>query len=87
MTYWTLNNSLSPLSDSSQENLKEAFESHRAETEGHVKRLHECFALLNENPEKTACRGVRNLIAEKSAFRKEDPSAGLRRSRSSWSKT
>ena len=48
-------------SDCSREDLKEAFESHRIETEGHVRRLRECFALLNERPQNNECRGVRSL--------------------------
>jgi ferritin-like metal-binding protein YciE len=64
-------------SDSSREDLKKAFESHRVETEGHVKRLQQCFELLKEAPERTECLGVRGLIAEKKAFSKENPSEDL----------
>ena len=64
-------------SDSSREDLKRAFERHRVETEGHVKRVQQCFELLNESPEKTECLGVRGLIAEKKAFGEEDPSEDL----------
>ena len=64
-------------SDSSREDLKKAFESHRVETEDHVKRLQQCFELLNEAPEQTECLGLRGLIAEKKAFREENPSEDL----------
>ena len=47
------------------------------ETEEHVKRVQQCFELLNEKPEKTECLGVRGLIAEKKAFGKENPSEDL----------
>jgi ferritin-like metal-binding protein YciE len=64
-------------SDSSRDELKKAFESHRVQTEGHLKRLEQCFELLDEEAEKTECLGVRGLIAEKNAFGKEDPSEDL----------
>jgi len=64
-------------SDSSNNELKEAFSKHRTETEGHVKRLQQCFELLGENPRQTECHGVRGLIAEKKAFSKEEPSPDL----------
>lgn len=64
-------------SDSSRPELKKAFGSHRVETEEHVKRVQQCFELLNEKPEKTECLGVRGLIAEKKAFGKENPSEDL----------
>ena len=64
-------------SDSSREDLKKAFESHRVETEGHAKRVQQCFELLNEASEETQCFGVRGLIAEKKAFSKEEPSKDL----------
>ena len=64
-------------SDSSRPDLKKAFDSHRVETEGHIERLQQCFELLNEESEKTECLGVRGLIAEKKAFKKENPSEDL----------
>jgi ferritin-like metal-binding protein YciE len=64
-------------SDSSQEDLKKAFESHRIETEGHVRRLHQCFELLGERPRNTECRGIRTLIVETKAFRREGPAEGV----------
>jgi ferritin-like metal-binding protein YciE len=64
-------------SDSTREDLKKAFDSHRTETQGHVKRVEQCFELLNEDVEDTECLGVRGLIAEKKAFAQEDPSEDL----------
>jgi ferritin-like metal-binding protein YciE len=64
-------------SDSSREDLKEAFESHRSETEGHVRRLQECFELLGEHPQNTECRGVRRLIDEQKTFQEKDPAEGV----------
>lgn len=63
--------------DSSRPDLKKAFDQHRRETEGQVKRLQQCFELLGEEPEDTECHGIRGLIAEKKAFSEEDPSEDL----------
>jgi ferritin-like metal-binding protein YciE len=63
--------------DSSRADLKKAFSRHQKETEGQVRRLEQCFKLLNESPEKTECHGIRGLVAEKKAFAEEDPSDDL----------
>jgi ferritin-like metal-binding protein YciE len=63
--------------DSSNDQLKRAFLSHRKETEGHVQRLNECFKLLGENPELIECKGIRGLIEEKRAFMEESPEADI----------
>jgi ferritin-like metal-binding protein YciE len=63
--------------DSSRADLKKAFEQHRRETEGQIKRLQQCFELLEEEPESTECHGIRGLVAEKKAFTEEDPSDDL----------
>jgi ferritin-like metal-binding protein YciE len=60
-----------------REDFKKAFENHGIETEGHVIRLRECFALLHEHPQNTECRGMRRLVADKKAFREEDPVLGV----------
>jgi Mn-containing catalase len=44
--------------------LKEAFEKHLVQTEGHVERLRRCFELLGEEPEPKPCKGMMGLIAE-----------------------
>jgi ferritin-like metal-binding protein YciE len=64
-------------SDSSRAELKQAFDQHRKQTEGHVERLQQCFQLLGEEPEETECHGVRGLVAEKKAFLEENPSEDL----------
>jgi ferritin-like metal-binding protein YciE len=63
--------------DSSRADLKKAFEQHRRETEGQVKRLEQCFQILGEEQEETECHGIRGLIAEKKAFTEENPSEDL----------
>jgi len=64
-------------SDSSRADLKKAFEQHRKQTVGHIKRLKECFQLLGDEPEETECHGIRGLVAEKKAFTEEGPSDDL----------
>lgn len=63
--------------DSTQAQLKKAFESHRAQTEKQVQRLQQCFELLGEQPEETECHGIRGIIQEKKSFMEEDPSPDL----------
>ena len=63
--------------DSSRPDLKKALERHREETEGQIERLEQCFELLGEEQEETECHGIRGLVAEKEAFREEDPSEDL----------
>lgn len=64
-------------SDSSNPQLKKAFEQHREQTEGHVERLEQCFELLGAEQEETECHGIRGLVAEKKSFSEEDPSDDL----------
>jgi ferritin-like metal-binding protein YciE len=63
--------------ESSNPQLKKAFSSHRDETEGQVKRIEQCFALLGEDSEETECAGIKGLIEERKAFIEEDPSDDL----------
>lgn len=63
--------------DSSNEQLKKAFASHRKETERQIERLTQCFELLGETPEDTECKGLKGLIAEKKAFMEEGPESDL----------
>ena len=44
--------------------LKEAFETHRAQTEVQVQRLNDVFALLNQKPEGEPCKAIQGIIAE-----------------------
>jgi len=49
---------------SSGADLKEAFESHLAETEGHVQRLETIFKHLKESPKGKTCEGMKGLLKE-----------------------
>ena len=46
------------------EELKKAFEAHRAQTEQQVQRLNDVFALLNEQPQGEPCKAIQGIIAE-----------------------
>jgi ferritin-like metal-binding protein YciE len=63
--------------DSSNDQLKKAFASHRKETERQIERLTQCFELLGETPEETECKGLRGLIEEKKAFMEEEPESDI----------
>jgi len=63
--------------DSSNEQLKKAFESHWEETQGHAERLEQCFELLGESPEQSECKGIKGLIEEKKTFMEEDPTEDI----------
>jgi ferritin-like metal-binding protein YciE len=52
--------------------LKAAFDSHREETQGHVERLEEVFASLDEKVRGKHCDGVAGIIDEGKAVMEED---------------
>lgn len=52
--------------------LKNAFETHLKETEGHVERLEEVFELLDEAPRGKVCKAMKGLIEEGSEILEED---------------
>jgi ferritin-like metal-binding protein YciE len=60
--------------ESSDGEIKKAFQSHRKETQGHVKRLDQVFKSLGEKPASETCPGIDGLLKEKKAFAKEKPS-------------
>ncbi len=64
-------------SDSSNPQLKKAFQQHRDETQDQIERLEQCFELLGEEQEQTECHGIRGIVAEKESFSEEDPSEDL----------
>ena len=57
---------------SSSDDLRAAFESHRAETEGHIQRLEEVFASLDEKVRGKHCDGVAGIIEEGKAIMEEN---------------
>jgi ferritin-like metal-binding protein YciE len=63
--------------DSSNVQLKKAFETHRAQTEKQVERLNQAFEILGEQPEETECHGIRGIIQEKKSFDQEEPTPDL----------
>jgi ferritin-like metal-binding protein YciE len=54
------------------EELKEAFLSHRAKTEDHVRRLEEVFEILGDKIPGQKCKAMRGLIAETDHLIEED---------------
>ncbi|MBV9669671.1 MAG: DUF892 family protein, partial [Acidobacteriales bacterium] len=63
--------------DSKNPELKKAFGEHKRQTEGQVKRLQQVFKAIDESPEKTDCKGIAGLIAEREAFKKEGAAEDL----------
>ena len=58
--------------------LKQAFLSHRAQTEKHIERLKGCFEEIGETPEETECKGIAGLVEEYKTFKdEEDPSPDI----------
>ena len=53
---------------------KKAFQQHRKETQGQIKRLERVFKALELKPEAQPCPGMEGLIKEKKSFSKEKPS-------------
>src|SRR6202022_2962634 len=44
--------------------LQDAFEKHRGETEGHVERLEQVFAMINEKPQGKTCAAILGITDE-----------------------
>jgi ferritin-like metal-binding protein YciE len=65
---------LSTLAEQTEdEEIAEAFESHREETQEHVDRLEQVFEMLDREPESEECDGIDGLIEEHEGFVEEDP--------------
>jgi len=58
--------------NASNEQLREAFETHLAETEGHVERLEKIFESLESSPRGKKCVGMEGLIEEANELLEED---------------
>lgn len=52
--------------------LKQAFDNHLEETEGHVERLEEIFEDLDENPKGKTCQAMKGLVEEGSEILEEE---------------
>ena len=52
--------------------LKDAFETHLKETEGHIERLEEVFELMDETPKTKVCQAMKGLIEEGSEITEEE---------------
>lgn len=64
--------------ESSRPELQKAFQSHQAQTEKQVERLHQVFEEIGEEAEEVECKGIRGLIEEHDHFmEEEDPSEDL----------
>ena len=61
----------------SNEQLREAFESHLEQTRGHVARLEQAFQLLDEKAKGKPCAAMKGLIEEGKETIEEDFSGGL----------
>jgi ferritin-like metal-binding protein YciE len=59
------------------EALRDAFETHRLQTETHVERLDKIFEELGKSPKGKMCRGVQGIIEEGGELMKQDPDAGI----------
>ncbi|HEV8605139.1 MAG TPA: ferritin-like domain-containing protein [Tepidisphaeraceae bacterium] len=57
--------------------LKEAFETHFAETEGHVARLEQIFQSLDESPKGKKCKAMEGLVEEGKELMEEDATPGV----------
>jgi ferritin-like metal-binding protein YciE len=61
----------------SNQELKEAFETHLEETRGHVERLEQAFQLLDEKAKSKPCEAMKGLISEGQQTMQEDFSEPL----------
>lgn len=57
----------------SHDDLKEALESHRQQTEGHVTRLEQIFGELGKNAKGKTCHGMEGVLAEGAELLEEKP--------------
>jgi ferritin-like metal-binding protein YciE len=63
--------------ESSDREIKKAYQQHRKETQGQLKRLDKVFKMLGQKGEAETCPGMEGLIKEKKTFMKERPSREL----------
>src|SRR6266576_1970860 len=58
--------------------LKQAFQAHLSETETHVARLEQIFAMLNERAKGESCEGIKGLLEEGNDLLDEDAAEAVR---------
>ena len=63
--------------ESNRDDVKKAFETHQQQTEKQVERLEEAFEILEQEPEKAECAGMKGLVEEHDNFKEEDPSPDI----------
>jgi ferritin-like metal-binding protein YciE len=74
----TLLDALEQMADeSSDREIKKAFQQHRKETQGHIKRLEKIFKGMGEKAEPAVCAGIEGLVKEKKTFMRDKPSDEL----------
>lgn len=64
--------------NSSNEQLKEAFESHLEQTRGHVQRLEQAFELMEQKAKSKSCEAMKGLVEEGKETMEEDLSDPLK---------
>jgi len=63
--------------NASRPELKNAFESHRNQTQKQIERLQQAFESIGEEPEQTQCKGLMGLIEEYRSFAEEEPAEDI----------
>jgi ferritin-like metal-binding protein YciE len=64
-------------SEATDREAKKAFQQHRKETQGQIKRLEKVFKSIGMKAEAQPCPGMEGLIKEKKSFAKEKPSEDI----------
>nr|BBH90563.1 hypothetical protein KTC_53140 [Thermosporothrix sp. COM3] len=59
--------------ESTDQQLKDAYQQHEAETQHHIQNLDQCFQVLGKQPSSTTCYAIAGLKQEHDAFLKEQP--------------
>lgn len=71
-----LTKALPKMAEAAQDSaLKEAFEAHLSETQGHIERLEHVFAICQEDPQQKKCKAMAGLIAEGEELKKKGDAA------------
>src|ERR1700722_785220 len=63
---------------STEPKLKQAFQDHLSQTEGHVERLNEIFMSLDEKPTGKVCKAMKGLVAEGEEVIDEDADPAIK---------